>query len=161
MSVRAVATLIGGTSYVPAGGASGAAVALTGSTSETTLATIAIPANSMGANGRLRITTFWSTSGVAGTKTARVRFGGTAFVAAGVTTTYWQNMAIIRNANNVAVQKSFATISTSSFDLANGTAGSGAINTAAAQNITLTGQLSNAGDTLTLEAYEVEILGAS
>src|SRR5882757_8754527 len=47
---------------------SGVSVPLTGSTSETVLATIPIPANLLGANGQLRIKAQWSCTSSAGTK---------------------------------------------------------------------------------------------
>ena len=48
--------------------ASGAQASHTGNTTETTLATIAVPGGAMGANGAIRISTLWSFSGSAGAK---------------------------------------------------------------------------------------------
>jgi hypothetical protein len=56
--------------------ASAAQRVLTGSTVETALMTVHIPKGTMGASGRLRITTLWSMTNSANAKTVRVRFGG-------------------------------------------------------------------------------------
>lgn len=61
-------------------GASAIGSSHTGSTTETTLATIAVPANAMGANGVLRITAQWGYSGGAGGWTPRIKFNGTSFI---------------------------------------------------------------------------------
>lgn len=51
-------------------------VPLTGTTAETQLASITIPANSMGPAGRLRITMLFSATANANNKVFRCRFGG-------------------------------------------------------------------------------------
>src|SRR5688500_6060251 len=57
---------------------SAVAASHTGNTTETTLATVTVPANAIGANGRLRVTSLWSHTNSANSKTLRVRFGGAA-----------------------------------------------------------------------------------
>lgn len=46
---------------------------------ETTLATVSVPANSMGPNGSVIVTAVWSYTNSANVKTMRGRFGGTTF----------------------------------------------------------------------------------
>lgn len=133
---------------------------VTGTTTETTLATIPIPAGAMGANGSLRITTLWSYTNSANTKTPRVTLGGTAFFAPALSTTLTaQALTIIRNRNAMNSQVGWAsgagTLGIGSSGNANVTA---AVDMSAAQNLLITGQLASAGETLTLEGYTVELL---
>lgn len=139
-------------------GQSAVAASVTGTTNETTLATILIPAGALGVNGSLRITTLWSYTNSANNKTIQVKFGGTAFFSAiNTTTASYNDQTIIRNRS----------VSTQVAHLANagnrlGSSGSapttGAIDTAVAQTVTITGTLASAGETITLEGYTVEIL---
>lgn len=135
---------------------------VTGTLSETTLATITIPAGAMGVNGSVRVRARFSYTGSTNNKAVRVRFGGA-------------QLLFVDNANtagNIGAQLLF--------DIANrgatnsqigGSAGTGGVNaqiqnafsasaidTTAAVNLTLTAQLANTGETITLESYTVEIL---
>lgn len=141
---------------------SAVAVPHTGDTSETKLASCAVPAGAIGATGRLRITATYTVTNNANTKTARIRFGaaddltGTGFVATALTTT--PNLRV-------------------SFDIANRTGSSqvggpqalgaatanapvtAAINTANASYVVFSGQdVTSAGDTITLEEYSVVVM---
>lgn len=140
--------------------ASAVASAHTGDTNETALATVTVPANVMGANGIVHVTTLWSYTNSANTKTLRVRYGGasgTQYLATTPTTTgairvstYIQN----RNATNsqvggpnaVFAYGTGASVVTSSRD------------TTAAQDIVMTAQLASSGETITLEGYIVELI---
>lgn len=144
---RGVAVVVG-QSAVPA--------SVTGTLSETTLATIAIPAGAMGVNGSLRVTTKWSMPNNANTKTMFVRLGGTILgINVGVTTTTAYNAVTMiqnRGAGN-------SQIGTNGGGIGNITGQPTAtIDTTIAQNLTITGQLGVGTDTLTLEGYTVEIL---
>lgn len=134
------------------------AASVTGTVTETVLATIAIPAGLMGVNGMLRITPLWSVTNNANAKTLMVRLGGTSISTAGAASqATYQNLIILRNRGVANSQVSPVTASTG-----NGFNGSAAatfaIDTSVAQNLTLTGTLGNAADTITLEGYTVEIL---
>lgn len=62
----------------------------TGDTGEEFGPTITVPANAIGANGALRVTTLWGYTNSAGTKTVKLRYSGnagTAFLSASGTTT--------------------------------------------------------------------------
>lgn len=143
-------------------GKSAVAVPLTGTTSETLLASVPIPAGCMGLNGALRVYSLWTYGGVsANNRSPRVRMGGlsgTAFMslaasAAGVLA----EERIIQNRNSASSQicKQFNTTAAS---VAAGALTTGTINTALPTTIGFTGQLVTGTDTLTLEAYIVELL---
>ena len=138
---------------------SGTASSVTGTTSETVLATIPIPAGALGINGVLRITALWSYTNSANNKTLRINFGGTTwFNQVQTTTASAQGMTMIRNRGSVTSQVGYAISAGSAFgstSVANATA---AINMAVAQNLTITGTLALGTETITLEGYTVEIL---
>jgi hypothetical protein len=145
---------------------SGAAVSHTGDTNETALATIPIPAGAMGANGALRITTIWSVTNSGNNKTPRIRLGGlagTAFMALNITANATlSDQRVIRNRNNEASQVCVNTGSPSGgFGLSTAAVTTGAVNTASAQDLVISGQLANSGETITLEAYTIEVMQKS
>ena len=146
---------------VPDGWSSAVAVPLTGSTSETALATIAIPAGAMGANGILRITPLWSWTNNGNTKTLRIRLGGisgTIFYALATTTSASQR-GQTQIANRGAQNSQISQPDTMGAYGLSGTANkTGTIDTSAAQDLVITGQLGVGTDTITLESYLVEIL---
>lgn len=143
-------------------GASAVASAHTGSTTETTLATISVPANAMGPNGIVRITAQWSHTGTAGTWRPRVKFNGTTItdpVSWGATALSGRTQAQFanRNATNSQVNNSTGQANwsqdgslTSTVTMTHDTTG--------ALNITITGELASAADTITLESYLVELM---
>lgn len=145
---------------------SGAAVSHTGNTNETVLATISIPANSMGLNGALRIKTYWTITANTNTKTARLRLGGiggtvvgpgNAWNAAAVTVPHSETLVQNRNSASSQICRN---ITNRSSDLlmqlqANIAA---AVDTTVAQDLVITGQLGVGTDTITLESYIVELL---
>lgn len=141
--------------------ASAAQVSLTGSTSETVLKTVTIPANSLGPNGVLNVTFFVSYPNNANTKTLRIRLGGiggTIVLAdAPTTTTSTRYNRTIQNRNSLTSQ-----IAGTGGGGGYGSSGSAiltsAINTANAFDLVITGQLADGADTLILESALVEIL---
>lgn len=131
---------------------------VTGTTTETVLATIPVPAGALNVNGSLRISSLWSYTNSANTKTLTVKLGATSFLnVAPTTTASFQSMNIIRN-RAINSQVSFVASALSSFTTSNGAPTTGAIDMSAAQNITFTATLANSGETITLEGYTVEIL---
>lgn len=142
---------------------SAVAVSLTGSTSETVLATIPIQAGILGANGSLRISTFWSFTSSANNKTPRIRLGGvsgTAFSLINMTTaTTGRVDALITNRNSEASQIGFGSANRGNDQLMTVIAPvTGTINTANAVDLVLTAQLALGSETVTLESYLIEIL---
>lgn len=140
---------------------SNTAVALTGSTSLTTLATITVPGGLMGANGRLIVTSLWSYSGTGGSKTPRVSFGASSMASVGIASgsgTLRQQTEII-NRNAVNSQIAMGNV-VGGFGSTTNALLTAAVNTGSAANLLLQGTLGNAGDTLTLESYTIEVVYA-
>jgi len=136
---------------------SAVAVPHTGTTAETTLATITIPANAMGANGRIELDVIWSYTNSANTKTLRQKFGGTTILSTAVgASAVTRTSAVIANRNATNSQVATPNFSTS-FGVSSATLTTMAIDTTAAVNIVLTAQLANSGETITLEAYSVKL----
>lgn len=155
-----------GSNWLPVNGSvllarSAVAASVTGTLSETALATVTIKAGVMGTNGQLRITTLWSHTNSANTKTERVRLGGiggTAFLEVNATTTdSGQLMTMIRNRNSASSQVG-ADRGSSGLGLLAGAIATASLDTAAAQDIAITGQLVTAAESITLESYSVELL---
>lgn len=139
--------------------ASAVAVAHTGDTLETTLATITVPAGAMGPNGALRVTSLWSITSSANTKTLRYRLGGSAMLQSALTTSSAsQQHRLIQNRNAQNAQVAHASSFSNSFGQASGASvTTSAIDTSAPASLTLTGQLANSAETITLESYVVEL----
>lgn len=130
-------------------------------TNENTLATITIPANTLGANGAVRVTLGYSFTSNANVKTFRARFSGasgTIYLTRAVSTqTNETGWIVIGNRNSVSSQVgAYSTIN------ASGTAVSGqttsAVDTTAATTIVITAQKATGSDTVTLEFYTVEVI---
>lgn len=150
--------------WVPVGlGQSGAAVSLgpagiADDTAEHTLATIPVSANLLLANGRIEIETLWSRAngGTPATATCRVRLGaagtdylGLAFTSANASA---REATVIQNAHATNSQVGGLSSGYGPQAIALPT---GAVDTTATTSVLITGQLGNAGDTLTLIAYRV------
>lgn len=143
--------------------ASAVAVSAPANTSENILATITIPAGAMGLNGILRITTQWTMTSSGNTKTPRIRLGGiggTVFLAQTHTTTVTSHdQRQIHNRNSAASQVCQPALSgNGGWAISAQAVTTGTVNTAAAQDLVITGQKDTAGETITLEAYSVELL---
>jgi len=132
------------------------AASVTGTTAETALATITIPANVMGPNGALRIDMQWTVTLNADTKTAQVRLGGTSFVIHGLASVNsLQGQCVIRNRGVTNSQVGTGSMSVATTGLPPPT---GTIDTTQAQTLTITATLGTTTDTMTLEGYTVELL---
>lgn len=136
---------------------SAVAVPLTGTLTETTLATITIPANTLGANGQLELEALFSYTNSANSKTLRAKFGGTQYLNLTLTTTA-ASQSLVRIANRNAANSQVGNIvGSNGFGNSSGTLVTSAIDTAADVNLTITGQLANTGETITLESYIVRV----
>lgn len=142
---------------------SAVAVPFTGSTVETALATVTIPGKAMGANGRLRIYANWSNNNSGNNKTMRIYFGGLAGTLYS-TITSTTNVAyavyreiLNRNAVNAQIGQYQASAS-ASFGANNAAQATSAIDTDADVELVFAALLANAGDSITLESYLVELL---
>lgn len=139
--------------------ASAVAVTHTGDTNETALATITVPANSLGANGVLRITAVFSMTNDASTKTARIRYSsitGTIYNTTPVTTS--ASVTMLRFiANRNATNSQVGGGSTTQFAATSAVAVTSAVDTTAATTVVLTGELADGTDSITIESYVIEI----
>lgn len=156
---------VGGRSFYSVVGKSGASASHTGDTNEVALATISIPANAVGANGALRITTIWSMTSSANAKTIRLRLGGagltgtTIFSTGSLTTVDHARVdTVMIAANSTSSQFSETIFPRGTDNLLNG---GGTINSlvdmTSTQPLVISGQLANAGETITLLGYVVEV----
>jgi hypothetical protein len=140
---------------------SGVQASLTGTLTETALATITIPANAMGANGSVRITTLWSNNNSGNIKTQRVRFSsisGTAILAANQTTNvYSKDVREFHNRNATNSQVYSSATGTGGWGAGAGAVATMSEDTTAATTIVISGQLANTGDNMALEHYRVEL----
>lgn len=142
--------------YPKSAGKSGVAVPLTGSTSETTLATIVIPGGSLGANGRIEIDTIWSYTNSANNKIMRVKFGATTYTQITATTTASCRLSTLIWNRSATSQVAYTSVA-SGFGPSTGTIVTGSSDTNGDVSVTITGQLASGAETMTLEAYGVRI----
>lgn len=144
-------------------GASGAAVAHTGTSAETILATVPVPGGALGPNGQLRVTVLWSVTNSANNKIFRVRLGGlsgTAFLATTLTTTAAQRGQVQianRNAQNSQIA-GIANNNAGGWGQMGGGTFSGSVDTSQNQDLVFTAELVNSAETISLESYLVELL---
>ena len=121
-------------------------VALTGTTSETTMLTVSIPASLMNKRGRASVIVLFSLTNNANAKTVKVKVGGATIIT--FTSTNQNLLGLsgwLLNLNSETSQKS-------------NSAASFTIDTTIANDLVITGQLANAGDTVTLTAVGLEII---
>jgi hypothetical protein len=134
-------------------------------TNENALASITVHAGAMGPNGRLRITTLWSMTSSANNKQTRVRFSGasgTTYLTAGHTTVAsLRDQREIGNRNSESLQVGSMPGAPGGFSTSSGVVTTSAVDTTVDTTVVITGQKANAGETLTLESYIVELLYAS
>jgi hypothetical protein len=149
--------------------ASGASASLTGTLTETVLATITIPANAMGANGQIVVEAYLSctSGGAPGNRDVRVRFGGNAigtstefFIFRGSNTTLTMQVhARISNGNATNAQKGPALQTTvSGYGASSNAKVTASYDTTSDQYILITGDLTDTGDTIVLESYNVMLI---
>lgn len=138
---------------------------ITGTTSETVLANILIPANMMGENARVLVRTYWNFTGTAGTKTTKVYLnsaataGGTAYLsaagAAGDLSAFYETVIVAKGATNSQT----GGLSTGTWGRSTAAAlPTGSIDTTANSYIVISVTNASAADTSTLVGYQVEIL---
>lgn len=144
-------------------GLSNSLVTHTGDTATFVFATIMVPARAMGPNGILRITTLWSATGTAQKNClvalSPVAGGGGVNVANQAITTQLglHDIRHIRNANATNAQRYSNSVNAAWGGMA-GANLSAAINTDSITYVNLSGVLTNAGDSVALESYLVELL---
>lgn len=140
---------------------SGTSSSHTGDTAEATLATISIPANTLGANGSLKINAIWSFTNSANGKTFRWRLGGlSGTVIASTTATtiasVWSSILMI-SANATNAQNIYLEQARGTDQLVSGSIVTTAVDMTATQSLVITGQLALGTETITLLGYTVEV----
>lgn len=160
-----------GTRWQPLGGScllaiSQVASSVTGTTSETNLASYTLQSGLMSANGQLEVFVLWSYTNSVNTKAPRMRFGfdydplgGNIFYNPSITTTNTlQSFMILKNNNAQNAQLGFANNTGSGYATSIGSVVTSSWNTASTSYKTglhFNGALGNAADTLTLEGYSI------
>lgn len=138
---------------------SAVAASITGTLTETTLATVLVPSSMLGLNGTLRITTRWSSTSSANSKTERVRFGGNVLsLNAQTTQNQAKFQAQVHNRNAANSQITDPGNNFTGFAVTPSTWQTFTVDTTADVTILLTAQLTNTGETIVLEEYIVEVL---
>jgi hypothetical protein len=132
----------------------------TGNTTDTTLATVTIPANAMGLNGRIRVSALWAYPNSANNKTCRIRFGGLGGTAihSAINTTSALYRALVEVGNRNATNSQVCQSVTLNVGASGGTLVTAAVDTTAAVDVVITGQLALGSETITLETYLVELI---
>ncbi len=141
-------------------GASAVASSVTGTTTKTALATVSIPGGVIGANGRLRVTCHFSTTASTNNKTLSWEYGATAFLnftQNGATIGGYRDQREMANVNAENAQKSWWS-SQAPFGIGINSVSTGAgVDSTVSQDLVFYGTLANAGETITLESYVVEL----
>ena len=136
---------------------SGTANSVTGTVTETILATCTLPANTMGANGHLEIISYWNFTGSTNSKILRVKLSTQSALAQTVSTN--TSVAGLYNTIVWAANSTSSQISagTNSFGTLTNTVSTLTVSTTADVAITLTGTLANTGETITLMSYTIKV----
>lgn len=137
---------------------SNVALSNTGNTTENTVYTGTIPANSVGVNGSFHIVMMISSTNNVNAKTVRVKFNGTTVATSDMASTaFRKNIISIHNRNSLTSQVSGA--HDSQAQLGTGTSSipraTYSFNTGADITVTITIQNANAADTTSLEAFQL------
>jgi len=116
----------------------------------------------MGANGMLRIWTLWTMTSSANSKTMKTHFGGVGGPAymnlsGFASTSAFQGVTMIRNRNSQSSQIGYTPGASSGLSSNASSNLTSSQDTSTSQDIVITGQKASSGETLTLEAYTVEL----
>jgi hypothetical protein len=133
---------------------------VTGTTVETSVYQLLVPANSMSAVGSLRITYMWNMTNNANTKTLRVKFGNSApmtLTAATNSIAAMAGLSIIQNMGSTNIQEAFASLAVSIGSTGTAVV-TGAFNTGVDQLLEITLQLGVGTDTTSLRRVLVELI---
>lgn len=155
-----------GTRWQPLGGSCVLAISqtsssVTGTTSETNLASVAIPPGLMSANGQLEVFVLWSYTNNAIARNARIRLGtdalgGTIYYNPSLSTTSTlQSFLIIKNNNSTGSQYGFPNSTGSGYATSTGTLITSSWNTTNALGVHFNFVLGDSSHTGTLEGYSI------
>lgn len=154
-----------GTRWQPLGGScmiaqSNVASSVTGTSAETFLATIPIPAGFMSANGILEISSLWNYTNAATSRNLRCRVGQTTAASSilsstATTTTTAQMKFYLRNANSVSSQVCQPIGFIQTYTTSTSTSTSYSIDTSLDFNVYFSATLTDTSQTVTLESYTI------
>jgi len=137
--------------------AGASALSHTGNTNETSLVTYSLAANTLKVGGMIRITCLWSYTNSSNNKTLKVKFGSANPLNLTVTTT----ASLLRHVHvfqrGASSQTFFSVNNTTGVGVSAGAISTSAIDTTSAVTIDFTATLANAGETITLEYYLIEM----
>lgn len=137
---------------------SAVAVPLTGTTAETVLASVVIPGGLMGPNGAVRVSIVDSHTNNTNLKILKIALAASVLGSVGINTSASGEYSfVVRNRGTQIVQVSGG-INNFGSGVSGNSAVTSTVNTAVDQTLTITGTLAVGTDTLTLEAYTVEVL---
>ncbi len=127
------------------------------SNTKTALATIPILGGRMGKNGSLQMVVEWSHTNSGNNKTLSVEFGGHVIFSTVVTTTdVTRAFLFMQNNNSLAIQVAGPTDQLS-FGSGTTAVDTSAIDTSADQNLIVYGQCANAGESIILKQFQVDL----
>ena len=139
-------------------------VSVTSTSSETELGSVTIPGGLMSANGILEISSLWSVTNNANTKTIRIKLGetsdpatgGTSFLSRSETSIlYHQHLMIIRASNSTTSQKSTTPSLGTGFGVSTAAKQTGSYDTSTDKKLFMTGTLSVTSDTVILRGWRL------
>lgn len=128
-------------------------------TTETALATVTVPAGALGPNGYLVIYSLWSNNNSVNNKTFNIRLGGIAGAQAlsifNTANLFASTARYVISANSQSSQKFMPIGQPLTFTQGSSAVITSSVNMASAWDLVFTGTKAVAGDTLTLESYQV------
>lgn len=139
---------------------SAVAIVAPANTSENVLATITVPANAMGPNGRLRVWTYFTVAGNVGAKTFRLRLGGAAgtVLASEAFSAGWAALGTRSQIANRNAANSQLGVNERLSWFAAAAKATAAVDTTAQTTLVISFQKVTAADGVTLEQYAVELI---
>ena len=148
------------------GASAATGMSVTGTTSETVLATVPLAAGVIGANGVLRVTSLWQVTNSANNKTLVWRIGASGNGIAGsiygstvqTTVASMRMQQQLQNRNSVSAQVLQSGIGTGGWGTTTAGISTDTRDTSVALDLVFTGTLTNTGETITLNSYTVELL---
>jgi hypothetical protein len=130
-------------------------VSHTGDTAEVILASVVVPANSMGPNGRLNIEADFSINSSSTAKTLAAKFGGVTLLSVSPNQAVFDLFEARVTNRSAADAQRWAAKRINGSTNATTAAGTSAVDTTQDVTVEITGQLASAADTVTLESFQV------
>ena len=137
---------------------SGASIALTGTTAETVLMSVAIPPMLMQAHGRIRLWFTTTATNNANIKTVKAKLNGTVIGAAAAIASTGTQVFHVDVVNGAHLNANYGQLAMTAGATCVQAGGSLAVDTTQPLTVTITGQLATTSDNITLNAYSLETL---